>query len=641
VDEDLRLMKEVGLNLVRVGEFAWSSLEPEEGRYELDWLRRVLDGCREAEIGVILCTPTPTPPRWLTLAYPEVLRVDRDGKPFEHGSRQHVSHTSPTYRGFSRKITEVLARTFGHHPALVAWQTDNEFLCHVEGDYGESATKAWHDWLREKYGAVERLNACWSTRIWSEDYPSFEAVPPPRKTPFMNTPGVADGRHHTSLAAAWWHFTSDTVVAFQGEQLEIIRQHSDAPITHNHIAQTRLSAEDLFGDLDFATTDIYLAHDDIWRSFATLDWMRCVKPGVPYGIMETSPSHNGAYFPWHKTHPKGFLANEALLFLGMGGNMVSYWLWRQQRSGSEMAHGSVITAWGTPSVNWQEVRAVSDVMEKAAPLLLETPPARAEIALHQSKHAQAHLQAEELWETYTPDTPLEEVYRPLLEGGFWRDVIFEGADVTGYKVVLSPLIPALPNDLVARMTRFVEGGGTWIVGPMSGCRTVHGTVPTEAGLGALDALAGVKTLYPVGIHSCRGSFGDTELELGWYCFALEAAHEEAEVLGRYLDGPAAGTAWCVSRRLGRGRVVLLAAHALGRYGEVVEHLTQGLELPRYRASWGSTLIPREGSYLAVNWDGRGGTVTLPEGGTDLLTGARLEVGERTLAPFERLAVRAG
>jgi len=649
VDEDLGLMREAGINLVRVGEFAWSSLEPEEGRYDLDWLEEVLEKCAGAGIDVVLCTPTPTPPRWLTLKYPEVLRVDRDGQAFQHGSRQHVSHTSPRYRAFSRRITEALAKRFGRHRAVVAWQTDNEFLCHVDGDYGPTAEAAWHAWLERKYGTIERLNETWGARIWSEDYPSFDAVPMPAKTPFHQAPGTATGQHHCSLAKDWGHFVSDTVVAFQKEQVEIIRAHSDAPITHNHIQQDRVAAEDLFADLDFAATDPYVDYENTWRVLRTLDWMRGAKMDragrtVPYMIMETSPSHNGATHPGHRTHPEGFLRAEAAVYLAMGGTAFCYWLWRQQRSGVEMCHGHVVTAWGTRGVGWKNVRAVTELIEKIGPMLREIPPARAEVAIHESKHARAHLlRAEPLWHEYNHwNTPTEEVYRPVMEMGLWRDVRFEGADVSGYRAVLSPFMPCLTDALGDRMTGFMESGGTWVVGPMSGCRTEFGTVHTDAGLGRLDGLAGVRTLYATGIQGCRGSLGEGEIDLGWYCFGLEAASGDCHVLGEYLDGPAAGTAWCVERVVGKGRIVLLAAHAPGRLGEVYEHVLGGLGLRRLRSSWGTAVVPREGdgrrAYVVANWDGQGGTAELPAGGTDLVTGRAVSAGTVEVEPFGVVAV---
>jgi beta-galactosidase len=649
IDEDIRLMKEAGIDMVRVAEFAWSSLEPREGEYDFSWLRETFDKCHAAGIGVVLCTPTPTPPRWLTRKYPEVLRVDIDGLPFEHGSRQHVSHTSPKYRELSRGITEKIAREFGSHPALAAWQTDNEFLCHVDADYSPSARDAWHAWLRNKYKTVDHLNRCWNTFIWSEDYPTFEDVPMAGKTPFHCGVGQAGGQHHVSLAKDWHHFVSDTVVAFQKEQVDILRRHSSAPISHNHIAQGRVHSDDLFADLDFAATDIYCEAKNLWWTFRTMDWMRACKKNtdgtpVPYMILETAPFQNGATTTGHLSHPRGFLRSEAAVFLGMGGNAFNYWLWRQQASGVEMCHGSVITAWGTPSVGWQDVRDVTDFIDRAGELLRDVPPAPAEIAVHESKNSVAHLVR---GEKLSPDvdfwrSPNEQFYRPLVEMGLWRDVCFEAADVSSYKVVLTPLAPVLTDELIDRMVAFVRAGGVWVVGPMSGCRTRYGTVPTGAGLGRLDELAGVKTLFPVGIHECEGTLRDKTLKLGWYCFGLEPNASDCQILGKYVDGPAAGTAWAVQRPLGKGRIVLLAAHAPNRFADVLESVLAGVSLQRHTASWGTMVIPREGNgkrgYIIANWDGKGGTAELPHAGKDLLTGKSVPAGKVDVPEFGVLAV---
>lgn len=648
IDEDLRLMKDAGINVVRIAEFAWSAMEPEEGRYDWSWLDETFDKCHKSNIKVILCTPTPTPPRWMSLKYPDILRIDVDGQPFNHGSRQHVSHTSPTYRKFSRQITEKLAQRYGKHPALVAWQTDNEFLCHVDADYGPSAEAAWHAWLKQKYGTIKKLNDTWQTYIWSEDYPTFESVMMPKKTPFDVFPGA----HHAALVADWARFLSHTVVAFQQEQLDIIRRHSDHPITHNHIQQNRISSEDLFNPLDFASTDFYNSNDTMPDTFRRLDWMRGAKmkpdgTTLPYCIMETSPSHNGSRSPGHKTHPPKFLRAEAALMLGSGGNGFCYWLWRQQQSGVESCHGSVITSWGTPSVCWNDVKSVTELIHKMGPFLKEFPPAKADVALHESHNSRAQFRGEPLWpEAYNHWTlPIwETVHKELSGRGIWRDVRFEGADISGYKVVLSPFMPALSDELLARMEKFVRDGGTWVVGPMSGVRTIHATVPTDAGLGKLDALAGVKTLYPVGLRDNPATLRGQEFSVGWYCMGVEAASSDTEVIGRYTSGPAEGAGWATQRKLGKGKVVLLTAHAPGRYADVIDTVLADNPLPRFTCSQGTTVIPRgldkKRAWIIVNWDGIGGTAELPANGTDVLTNNKLAKGTLKIAPFEVLAIRA-
>ena len=169
-EEDIRLMRAAHINLVRVGEFAWTPMEPAEGRFTLDWLHRLVAGMGAAGINVLLCTPTATPPAWLTEQYPDVLLVREDGSRAEHGRRRHYCPTSPTYRHYSQRITETLSREFARYPNVVAWQLDNEFgpeysFCHCAHCQGQ-----FHAWLQRRYGTLEELNARWATRFWSMEF---------------------------------------------------------------------------------------------------------------------------------------------------------------------------------------------------------------------------------------------------------------------------------------------------------------------------------------------------------------------------------------------------------------------------------------------------------------------------------------
>ena len=168
IDKDLKLMKKAGLNAVRITEFAWSRMEPEEGKYDFDWLRLVLDKLQKAKIGAILCTPTPTPPAWLTEKHPDMLFVNREGKTMIHGARRHYCYNSAIYQHLCRRIIQQLASRFGKHPAVIGWQTDNEFFCHVAACYCPTCKIKFQKRLEKKYETIDNLNQAWGTHIWSE-----------------------------------------------------------------------------------------------------------------------------------------------------------------------------------------------------------------------------------------------------------------------------------------------------------------------------------------------------------------------------------------------------------------------------------------------------------------------------------------
>ncbi|HYD83129.1 MAG TPA: beta-galactosidase, partial [Opitutus sp.] len=248
IDRDIAEMKRVGINFVRMGEFAWSRIEPEEGRISLDFFVGVMDRLHAAEIGVVLCTPTPTPPVWLTHGHPERCFVDADGNVMGHGARQHASYENPDVRAACLRIVEACSAALGKHPALVAWQIDNEFKCHVAEDFNPSAVAHWHGWLKNKYGTIERLNAAWGADIWSETYQRFEQVPAPRKTPFL---------HNASLSTAYRMFSRESIAAFMDAQCAVLRKHSAAPITHNFGLEFSVNFERMSEGLDFVSFDDY------------------------------------------------------------------------------------------------------------------------------------------------------------------------------------------------------------------------------------------------------------------------------------------------------------------------------------------------------------------------------------------------
>lgn len=165
VDRDIAEMHKLGINLARIGEFAWAKMEPDEGKIDLSYFRSVMDKLHAAGIHVVVCTPTATPPVWLTHGHPDRLFVDADGIVMIHGARQHVSYEHPEVRKACLRIVDAMARELGNHPSLVGWQIDNEFKCHVAEDFSDAAVAHWQRWLEAKYQTVGTLNAAWGIDV--------------------------------------------------------------------------------------------------------------------------------------------------------------------------------------------------------------------------------------------------------------------------------------------------------------------------------------------------------------------------------------------------------------------------------------------------------------------------------------------
>ncbi len=209
VSEDIRHMKELSMNVVRMAEFSWSKMEPREGEYDFQWLRSIMDELHENGISVILGTPTATPPVWLWEKHPEIGQLDEDGRRKYHGARKSYDYNSQVYQHYVVRIVTEMAKALGDHPALIGWQTDNELS--MKPDYSQSTKVLFQNWLREKYGTIENLNQIWATDLWSQT-PCPAAGP--GTTPAFSWNGSASNRNPWSISRPYsWQPSANTLTA--------------------------------------------------------------------------------------------------------------------------------------------------------------------------------------------------------------------------------------------------------------------------------------------------------------------------------------------------------------------------------------------------------------------------------------------
>ena len=203
-DEDIRLMKQAGVNIVSLAIFSWANIETSDGNFEFDWLDRVIDKLYKAGIAVDLASATASPPMWLTSAHPEVLRRDEQGHVIWPGARQHWRPTSPTFRTYALRLCREMAEHYKDNPAIVSWHVGNEYGCHNYFDYSDDAVQAFREWCRDRYGTIDKVNAAWGTNFWSQRLNSFEEILPPRyvggEGNFTNPGRLLDFKHFCSDA---------------------------------------------------------------------------------------------------------------------------------------------------------------------------------------------------------------------------------------------------------------------------------------------------------------------------------------------------------------------------------------------------------------------------------------------------------
>jgi Beta-galactosidase len=638
IDHDIAEMTRLGINVVRMGEFAWSTMEPNDGEISLAFFERVIDRLHAAGIRTIFCTPTPTPPIWLTHDHPERLHVDVDGRRMIHGSRQHACTNNPDFRRYARRIVEAIARTLGRHPALVAWQTDNEFKCHVAECYCASCRTQWHEWLATRYGTIDQLNELWGTRIWSQSYQRFDQVPPPARTAFL---------HNASLLTAYRLFTHTKLAEFQAEQLAIIRQHTSAPITHNSEPGFHLDNELLFRDLDFASFDHYPSASDYRRMLFRFDLFRNATRSRRFWVMETSPSHNGCLTEvTQSAHPSAFVGALAASAYAQGAEGFSYWLWRQQRTGCELPHGSILSAWHRPATGYRAAETVDRVRRALEPLLVGRTLRAPAAALTYSDRARHMWSVEPLMsglERVDGFDYLERVaeWHDLLRANRCpRDLCLPGAPLDSYRLLVTPFVPHLPADFVTRVTQWVKRGGTWIVGPMTNWRTEEHTVNTDAGLGWLESFAGIETtsISPLWKTGTEGdAFGLRAPLRSWGAFFRPTT---AKAIGEVVAGDLLGEAFIAEQPHGQGRVVLLGAMPDGAEGRamldrLIQHYATAANITFDDETSAdvvtSTWLRRDDELqIVVNLGAAPGSITLSRPAIDATTGEPVATGRLEL-----------
>lgn len=641
VDADVELMVRAGMNVMRVGEFAWHSMEPEEGWYQFDWLHMVVEKLGAAGIAVILGTPTATPPIWLVERYPEVLFVTDEGKQLAHGARRHVCPNNLVYRDYCARIVTKMAEEFGDDDRVIGWQIDNE-VYPLGGWPPRSCccpicVRQFQAWMRDQFGTIDRLNGAWCLHLWSQAYRSFDQLPPPRR----------DIWHHPSLLAAWAHFSSDSYAGYVKHQADILHEKAKQPVGTDMMPFDGVDYADMHRCLDLVQFNHYNEMDNLWRAAFWFDFIRPLKP-APFWNTETQTSWNGSVAINSGLKDPGFCRANSWLPIAMGGEANLYWLWRQHWAGQELMHGAVVSSAGRPLHVFPEVQEIAAGLATSSEFLRGTRPVQAHLALLYSQRV-ARVQ------TFQPIMPglsyqskvQESIYRPMLQAQLRPDIISPEADLSEYRVIVAPLLLSLDEaDLRSRLREWVEAGGILVIGPMSDIRDGQGAKFTHAPLGSLEEWTGVYCRHTVpGVPKdlkLRWDDGHESAGSLWFD-AFEP--NEAQVLATYLDWPNEGLAAVTSSSLGNGKIVLLGT--LPPPEDLQSLLRRVCDEagtpPVIEASANLIVVPRVGAagwgIVAVEVDNEPATLNLPGPMDDLITGQTLQ-GRLELPPYSVLVLRA-
>ncbi|MBN8218595.1 MAG: beta-galactosidase [Spirochaetes bacterium] len=636
IEREIPYMKEAGMNVMRIAEFAWSRLEPREGVFDFDWLHRVVERLGREGIATLLCTPTCTPPAWLTAAHPEVLIMNDLGVRGQHGARRHACPNHPVYRDYCRKIVTRLGEAFGGDERVIGWQIDNEL--YMPGGWGPAnrgcccpvCHGAFIDAMRKKFATVEAMNAAWCLDLWSQAYSDFAQLPVPR----------ADIGHHPSLLTAWMRFQSDSYAAFAAAQAEILHRLSKAPVGTDMMPTLGLSYRDTNRTLDVVQFNHYHGMAQTWVTVFWMDYLRTLKE-APFWNTETSTCWNGGTSANGYREP-GYCRVNSWLPAALGGEATLYWLWRSHWSGQEDMHGSVLTSAARPLHTFGEVKEVGRGFEACAEVLSATRPVKSGLALHFSDEAWWQFQFQPMVNGFRYNDKLPHLaYRPLLGAQLRPDVIDPSCPLEEYRVVFSPFLPCLEEQgLQGRLARWIEAGGLWVAGPLTDVRNLEASKYAHAPYGVLEDWAGVRGLYQIPgdprDFALRWKDGRPGKGSVWYdSFEPQS---DTEILAFYTEGPMAGRAAITRRAKGKGAVI-----ALGTMPQPDDLATlmaalckeKGI-LPAFPAAPNILAVPRAGqgkrALCVIELENKPGWIRLPHPMKNLLDG-KLVKGKVAIAPY--------
>lgn len=550
-DADLALMEAAHLHVVRVGEFAWSRMEPAEGHYDLDWLARAIRLAEQHHIAVVIGTPTDAPPAWLTSKYPDTLRVDENGRLAQHGGRRQFNYASPRYRLFCAEIASRLAQRFGHDPGVIGWQIGNEY---TDESFDPLTQEQFQQWLKRRYGTLDALNQHWTTAYWSQTYDRWDEIPL-----------VATGGN-PGLLLEHRHFVSDTWRDFQRVQLDAIRKWaSPRQFITTNIGGLAWSDHfdhyEITKDLDLASWDDYVGQGqlDPMRNAAMHDFVRGWKR-APFWVMETQPgSVNWA--PINTTLNRGEMRVMAWQAIGHGANAVLYWQWRSALNGQEQYHGTLVGPDGEPMPVYLEVSQIGSEFERTAPALRGTRPV-AQVAILESYDSRWAIDFQPHNRNYDELQVLLDWYRPLRLRNLTVDIVNASASLDGYKLVVAPGLNVLSPELAAHLKAYVEHGGHLVLGPRSGMKDAYNSLNPERQPGPLVPVLGgrVEQYYALdGAVPVSGALGSGTAMI--WAEQLSPHASDARVLLRYgksngwLDDQPA----MITRSLGKGTITYLGA----------------------------------------------------------------------------------
>ncbi|UQZ36605.1 beta-galactosidase [Paenibacillus sp. PK3_47] len=657
--DDYRRMVETGFTIVRMGEFAWSIFEPEEGNYQFGLFDRAIDLAHSHGLKVILGTPTATPPAWLTERYPEVLNVTHDGVTLHHGMRRHYNYSSLKYRELCAQIVTRLAEHYADYPGVAGWQIDNELNCEINEFYSESDHNAFRGWLQHKYGTLEKLNEAWGAVFWNQTYTSWSQVFLPRPTPVPRQPNP-----HQALDEK--RFISDNTISFAALQADILRTKAPKQwVTTNGLFGHLDNHEMNDQLLDFFSYDSYPQFSTISsnpseqnpledRSWSlSLSTVRSISPN--FCIMEQQSGPGGWVNRMDMPSPKpGQMRLWTYQSIAHGADMVLYFRWRTATMGNEIYWHGINDYHNQPNRRVREAAKIGQELASAGKEIIGTRN-KASVAILRDYDNEWDGEYD-VWHGPFMWQSNKEWFKALTGQHIPNDVFYlrdntTAAELARYEVLIYPHPAILSDETASLLDEYVQQGGKLVFGCRTGYKDKRGQCYMRPFPGAARELCGITVEEFTMVKGTRKptfiSWGqDAESTTGADAFndILQVEEDSVEIIGTYASDYYAGKPAVTKNVRGKGEVWYYgavfnedAALQMIRLLGLRSPAADWLELPRE-----VELQIREGGAASLafllNYSEEPAVIQLREQKTDLLTGNTLS-GTFTMDGFGVLVLK--
>ncbi|MCX7709877.1 MAG: beta-galactosidase [Clostridia bacterium] len=555
-----KLMKEAHFNVVRIGEFAWSKMEPEEGRFDFAWLDEAIEALAREGIQIVLGTPTASPPKWLADLHPDIYMKDEFGLTRGFGGRRHYCQNSPIYREYSKKIVSAMASRYKDHPHVIAWQIDNEFGWNDTARcYCDNCLQEFKRWLQNKYTSIDELNKEWGTIFWSQTYRSWdELILPAHSAADLNVGAAKRYSHNPGLLLDFYRFCSDSVVFYQKLQIDVLRNSGcSQPITHNYMEHfNQLDYYNLGKDLDFISWDNYVVYEWGNKAYETTAMAHDVIRGIKeknFWVMEQQSGPCG----WNHlgdTPKPGQLRLWTYQAIAHGAEGIVYFRWRACPVGAEQYWYGILDHDGIPRRRYREIQQIGRELSELSDIINDS----------KTISDAAIIQSYDNWwsHEFQPHNPgfdyhrlLHQYYSALMHHHIQADIVSIDTDLSKYKLVLMPAFNLMTDEIQTKVENYVKAGGNLIITFRSGTRNWNNSITLKTLPGYFKELTGVEIEEFDSLNFGRtvkssGIFGE-----GTSCVWCDILRPlQAETLAKYSGEFYRGEASVTVNSYGNGKV---------------------------------------------------------------------------------------